>query len=118
MFEDITRKFRRRQQKMKIAGIVPMRVDHRGALASDYLVSLWRAFPELTTMTIHTDKTISNAQAYHRVSFEEDRTSRGAKEMFALSLWLTGWQGHIIGLESCKHCLMACEQAQHTEEEE
>src|SRR5579875_1542197 len=118
MFEDIARKFKRRQQKMKVAGIVPMRVDHRGALATDYLSSLWRAFPELATMTIHTDKTISNAQAYHRVSFEEDRTSRGTKELFALALWLAGWQGHVAGVEPCKHCLSAREQAEQTATEE
>lgn len=117
MFEDISRKFKRRQQKMKIAGIVPMRVDHRGALAADYLVSLWRAFPELATMTVHTDKTISNAQAYYRVSFEEDRNSRGTKELFALALWLAGWQGHVAGVEMCKHCMAAREQARQAKEE-
>ncbi len=118
MFEDITRKFKRRQQKMKIAGIIPMRVDHRGALAADYLISLWKTFPELTTRAIHTDKTISNAQAYHRVSLEEDRNSRGARELFDLALWLAGWHGHVTGLETCKHCVAVREQALQTEEGE
>jgi ATPases involved in chromosome partitioning len=116
MFEDIGRKFKRRQQQMKIAGIVPMRVDHRGALTVDYLSSVWRMFPALTTFSVHTDKTIPNAQTYNKVSFEEDRTSRGAKELFALALSLTGWQGKVAGLEPCKNCAAAREIAQKPEE--
>lgn len=105
MFEDIGRKFKRRQQKIKIAGIVPMRVDHRGALAIDYIKSVWRNFPALTSpIVVHTDKTIPNAQAYHQVAFEDDRTSRAAKEIFALALWLAGWQGKVAGLDPCKNC--------------
>jgi len=116
MFEDITRKFRRRQQKMKITGIVPMRVDHRGALTVDYLKSVWRTFPALTTMTIHTDKTVPNAQTYHKVACEEDRASRSAKEFFALALWIAGWSGRVAGLETCKHCAAAREIALQPEE--
>ncbi|MFL5627198.1 MAG: ParA family protein [Ktedonobacteraceae bacterium] len=118
MMEDITRKFRRRQQKIKITGIVPFRVNHSGALTIDYLSSVWRTFPALTTFSVHTDKTIPNAQAYQRVAFEESRTSRGSKEIFALALWLAGYQGKIAGLDTCENCRVAREQALQTEEEE
>jgi chromosome partitioning protein len=117
MFEDIGRKFKRRQQRMKITGIVPMGVDHRGALTVDYLSSVWRMFPALTTFSVHTDKTIPNAQTYNKVSFEEDRTSRSAKELFALALWLTGWQGKVAGLEPCQNCARARALAEQPEEE-
>ena len=117
MFEDITRKFRRRQQKMKDpTGIVPMRVDHRGALTVDYLSSVWRTFPALTTMTIHTDKTVPNAQTYHKVAFEEDRASKSAKEFFALALWIAGWPGKVVGIETCRRCIAAREIALQPEE--
>ncbi|GCE51011.1 cellulose biosynthesis protein BcsQ [Thermosporothrix hazakensis] len=115
MFEDIQRKFRRRQQKLKITGIVPFKVNHTGALTVDYLSSVWRAFPTLTTFSIHTDKTIPNAQAYQKTSFEEDRSSRGAKELFALALRIAGYQGKIVGFDDCKHCAHARELAQQAE---
>jgi hypothetical protein len=120
MFEDIGRKFKRRQSKIKITGIVPMRVDHRGALAVDYLKSVWRNFPALVAPTvIHTDKTIPNAQAYSQVALEEDRNSRAARETFSLALWLAGYSGTIAGLEPCKNCdeIRAEVQTEHAEAE-
>lgn len=117
MFEDIGRKFKRRQQKIKITGIVPMKVDHRGALAVDFLKSIWNSFPNLVAPSVvHTDKTISNAQAYNQVAFEEDRNSRAAKETFALALWLNGWSGTIAGLEPCKNCHEIEEELQREKE--
>lgn len=118
MFEDITRKFRRRQQKIKVAGIIPFKVNHTGALTVDYLASVWRTFPTLTTFTVHTDKTIPNAQAYQKTSFEEDKSSRGTKELFALALWLAGYPGKVAGLEVCKHCAAARAQAEQGSNEE
>jgi chromosome partitioning protein len=112
MFEDVSRRFKKQQQQIKIAGIVPFNVMHQRSMTIDYLASVWRAFPSLVLRSIHTDATIPTSQGNQETIYETNRSSRAAKEIFALALQLVGYSGQPIGMDSCAHCLAAQERAQ------
>jgi|SRR5579859_1303567 len=117
MFEDVSRRFRKQQQQIKIAGIVPFNVMHQRSMTLDYLSSVWRAFPSLVLQSVHTDATIPTSQGNQETIYETNRSSRASKEIFALALQLVGYTGQLIGLDTCEHCATAREQAQKTAEE-
>lgn len=112
MFEDISRRFKKQQQQIKIAGIVPFNVMHQRSMTVDYLSSVWRAFPSLVTHSVHTDATIPTSQGNQETVYETNRNSRASKEVFALALRLVNYQGRLLGLDSCDHCSVARKRAQ------
>jgi chromosome partitioning protein len=114
MFEDISRRFRKQQQQIKIAGIVPFNVMHQRSMTGDYLASVWRAFPALVLHSVHTDATIPTSQGNQETIYETNRSSRAAKEIFALALHLVGYTGRCTAMDACEHCAVARERAQIT----
>lgn len=112
MFEDVSRRFKKQQQQIRIAGIVPFNVMHQRSMTIDYLSSVWRAFPSLVLHSIHTDATIPTSQGNQETIYETNRSSRAAKEIFALALQLVGYPGQVVGLDTCSHCAAARERAQ------
>lgn len=112
MFEDVSRRFKKQQQHIKIAGIVPFNVMHQRSMTIDYLSSVWRAFPALVLPGVHTDATIPTSQGNQETVYETSRSSRAAKEIFALALNLVSYPGQLAGLEQCDHCAAARERAQ------
>jgi hypothetical protein len=73
----------------------------------DYLASLWRAQPREVTISVHTDATVPTSQARQETIYETNRSSRAAKEILALALWLVGCPGKLSGLEDCPNCAAA-----------
>lgn len=112
MFEDVSRRFRKQQQQIKITGIVPFNVMHQRSMTIDYLASVWRAFPSFMLHSVHTDATIPASQGNQETVYETNRSSRAAKEIFALALQLVGYPGQLAGMEICAHCVAARERAQ------
>ncbi|HEU5376825.1 MAG TPA: ParA family protein [Ktedonobacteraceae bacterium] len=112
MFEDVSRRFKKQQQQIKIAGIVPFNVMHQRSMTVDYLSSVWRAFPSLVKHSVHTDATVPSSQGNQETVYETNRSSRAAKEIFALALQLTNYAGNMSGLEACDHCATARNRAQ------
>ena len=111
MSEDLKRRFRKRQEKVKVSAIVPFNVSHQGGSHMDYLASVWRVYPNLTQRSVHHDKTVSTAQGYKLSSLEYDKSSRATKEMFALALSVAGYQGSLAHLSTCNLCAETIEQA-------
>lgn len=112
MFEDVSRRFKKQQQQIKIAGIVPFNVMHQRSMTIDYLSSVWRAFPALVRHSVHTDTTIPSSQGNQETVYETNRASRAAKEIFSLALQLVNYPGRLAGLDTCNHCVAAQESAQ------
>lgn len=104
MSEDLKRRFRKRKEQVKVAGIVPFNVSHQGGSHMDYLESVWSVYPTLTRASVHHDKSVSTAQGHKLASLEYDKSSRATKEMFALALAIVGYQGKLAYLESCEIC--------------
>jgi len=118
MSEDLKRRFRKRKEQVKVAGIVPFNVSHQGGSHMDYLESVWSVYPTLTKASIHHDKSVSTAQGHKLASLEYDKSSRATKEMFALALALVGYQGKLAYLESCEICAEVIERAKHQQSSE
>lgn len=112
MFEDVTRRFKKQQQQLKIAGIVPFNVMHQRGMTIDYLSSVWRAFPSLVMPSVHTDATVPTSQGNQETVYETNRSSRAAKEIFALALRLVNYQGQLTNNDKCEHCAAARTRAQ------
>lgn len=111
MFEDVARRFRSHQQKIKVTGIVPFNVNHQRSITVDYLASIWRARPREVTLCIHTDATVPTAQGNQETIYETQKSSRAAKEVLALALRIVGYPGVLSGLDDCEHCAAARELA-------
>jgi len=116
MFEDVARRFKKQQQQIKISGIVPFNVMHQRGMTIDYLSSVWRAFPAFVRHSIHTDATIPTSQGNQETIYETSRSSRAAKEIFALALQLVEYPGHLAGFDQCDHCTAARARAQKAPE--
>lgn len=114
MFEDVSRRFKKQQQQIKIAGIVPFNVMHQRSMTIDYLSSVWRAFPSLVRQCVHTDATIPSSQGNQETVYETNRASRASKEIFSLALQLVNYPGQLAGLDACNRCAVAQERAQMT----
>jgi len=107
MVEDVGRRFRSQRQTIKVSGIVPFNVNHQRGMTVDYLASIWRARPHDVTLSVHTDAAVPASQGNQETIYETSRSSRAAKEVFALALQLVGYAGKLAGLDDCAKCAAA-----------
>ena len=70
---------------MKIAGIVPTKIDQRYSMSDSYYKALLNTFKERVIQSIRTDATIKKAQSLGQTVFEYDKSSKAAEDFSRLT---------------------------------
>ena len=73
------------EHEVKIAGIVPTKVDQRYSMSNMYYQSLRDTFKERVIHPIRTDATIKKAQSLGQTVFEYDKNSKAAEDFTKLT---------------------------------
>ena len=73
------------EHEVKIAGIVPTKVDQRYSMSDSYYKALLDTFKERVIQSIRTDATIKKAQSLGQTVFEYDKSSKAAEDFSKLT---------------------------------
>ena len=73
------------EHEVKIAGIVPTKVDQRYSMSDSYYKALLDTFKERVIQSIRTDATIKKAQSLGQTVFEYDKSSKAAEDFSRLT---------------------------------